>query len=73
VPSPAGIDCRLGTDNIHFTWEGSDEMAHACGDGGADLAEDGTLTGEIPFHRGDDSAFPAAAGSLSAVRLKDRS
>lgn len=53
------LDCHFGTDSIHFTWEGSDEMDHACGDGDADLEEDGTLAGEIRFHRGDESSFTA--------------
>jgi hypothetical protein len=34
-------------------------MDHACGDGDADLEEDGTLSGEIRFHRGDESSFTA--------------
>lgn len=54
-----GLDCHFGTDSIHFTWEGSDEMDHARGDGDADLEEDGTLTGEIRFHHGDESSFTA--------------
>jgi hypothetical protein len=53
------IDCHFDTDSIHFTWEGSDEMDHACGDGDAQLEDDGTLTGELRFHRGDESAFTA--------------
>jgi hypothetical protein len=53
------IDGHPGSDSIHFTWEGSDEMDHACGDGDAQLEDDGTLTGEIRFHRGDESAFTA--------------
>jgi hypothetical protein len=54
-----GLDCHFGTDSAHLTWEGSDDMDHACGDGDADLEEDGTLTGEIRFHRGDESSFTA--------------
>jgi hypothetical protein len=38
---------------------GSDEMDHACGDGDAQLEEDGTLTGVIRFHLGDESSFAA--------------
>lgn len=51
-----GLPC---SESIHFTWEGSDEMDHASGDGDAELNEDGTLTGEIRFHRGDESSFTA--------------
>ncbi len=54
-----GLDCHFGTDSIHFTWEGSDDIDHACGDGDADLEEDRTITGEIRFHRGDESTFTA--------------
>ena len=54
-----GLDCHFGPDSIHFTWEGSDDMDHACGDGDAKLAEGGTLTGETRFHRGDESSFTA--------------
>jgi hypothetical protein len=54
-----GIDGHPGTDSVHFTWEGSDEMDHASGDGDAQLDADGTLTGEIRFHRGDEPAFTA--------------
>ncbi len=53
------IDGRPGSASIPFTGEGSDEMDHACGDGDAQLEADGTLTGEIRFHRGDESAFAA--------------
>ena len=54
-----GLDCHFGSHSIHFTWEGSDEMDHACGDGDAQLEDDGTLTGEIRFHLGDESSFAA--------------
>ena len=54
-----GLDCHFGPDDIHFTWEGSDEMDHACGDGDAQLEDDGTLTGELRFHRGHESVFTA--------------
>lgn len=53
------IDGHPSSDSIHFTWEGSDEMDRACGDGDAELKADGTLSGEIRFHRGDESAFTA--------------
>ena len=53
------IDSHPGSHSIHFTWEGSDEMDHACGDGNAQLEDDGTLTGELRFHRGDESTFTA--------------
>jgi len=54
-----GLDCHFGSDSIHFSCEGNDEMDPACGDGDAELDEDGTLAGEIRSHRGDESSFTA--------------
>ena len=48
------LDCRYGRDGVAFTWQGSDEMDPACGDGDAELDEDGSLVGEIRFHGGDE-------------------
>ena len=53
------LACRYGPDGVAFTWQGSDEMGPACGDGHAGLGEDGSLVGEIRFHGGDESAFEA--------------
>jgi hypothetical protein len=54
-----GLDCHFGSESIHFTSEGSDEMDHTCGDGDADFEGNGTLLGEIRCHRGDESSFTA--------------
>lgn len=54
-----GLDCHFGSHSIHFTWEGGDEMDHTCGDGDAELEDDGTITGDICFHLGDESSFTA--------------
>jgi hypothetical protein len=53
------LDCRYGPDGVRFTGEGFDEMDPAFGAGSAKLAPDGSLTGEIRFHRGDESTFKA--------------
>ena len=53
------LDCRYGPDGVRFTWEGNDEMDPAFGAGSAKCAPDGSLTGEICFHRGDESTFKA--------------
>ena len=55
----AGLDCILYSDAAEFTWEGHDEMDPASGDGWAELDQDATITGEIGFHRGDESTFKA--------------
>jgi hypothetical protein len=57
-----GLDCHYGQASIHFTWAGHDEMDEASGDGDAQLEEDGTLTGDIRFHLGDESSFTARRG-----------
>jgi hypothetical protein len=56
------LDCRYGPDGVRFTWEGFDEMDPALGAGCAKLAPDASLTGEIRFHRGDESTFKARRG-----------
>ncbi len=53
------LDCRYGPDGVRFTWDGCDEMDPASGAGSAKLEPDGSLTGEIRFHRGDESSFKA--------------
>jgi hypothetical protein len=53
------LDCSYGPEDIGFTWQGSDEMDPACGDGEAELDESGLLVGEIRFHGGDQSTFKA--------------
>ena len=44
---------------VEFTWSGNDEMDEACGEGSAELREDGALEGEISFQNGDDATFTA--------------
>jgi hypothetical protein len=54
-----GLDCDHTGESVEFTWQGHSEMDEACGDGWAELEDDGNLTGEIKFHLGDESAFKA--------------
>jgi hypothetical protein len=53
------LDCSEVPAGADFTWEGSDEMDEARGEGWVELQEDGWLTGEISFHHGDESSFRA--------------
>jgi len=46
-------------DAVAFDWDGNDEMDEARGSGWAELHPDGSLKGEISFHRGDDIPFIA--------------
>lgn len=61
------LECGYAKSTIHFTWEGSDEMDQAEGDGYAQLEDDGTITGEINFHRGDESTFTASRWTSSTA------
>jgi hypothetical protein len=54
-----GLDCWYGPTGAHFNVQGHDEMTEVSGDGDADLEPDGTLTGEIRFHHGDEMPFTA--------------
>jgi hypothetical protein len=57
------MNCRHGHRGdrpyVDFTWEGNDECDPASGRGWAKLLKDGSLTGHIYFHHGDDSGFKA--------------
>jgi transposase-like protein len=55
----AELDCADTPAGADFTWQDHDEMDEASGDGFAELEDNGTLTGEIRFHRGDESTFRA--------------
>ena len=61
-----GFGCVTGaihgtaeSNAVEFTWSGNDEMDEACGDGWADLQEDGTLEGQICLQSGDEIDFIA--------------
>jgi hypothetical protein len=55
----ASLDCADTPGGADFTWQGHNEMDEAGGDGFAELDDDGSLTGEICFHNGDESGFKA--------------
>lgn len=73
------MDCTYGKQEgkpfVEFSWEGNDECAPACGRGWARLEEDGTLSGHIFFHQGDDSGFRAvrSTGKINSSRPVRRS
>jgi hypothetical protein len=52
---------------VEFTWDGNDEMDEAAGDGWAELQPDGTLAGQIRFHRGDEADFTARPWTTSST------
>jgi hypothetical protein len=54
-----GLDCEYSATSAWFTFQGFNEMTEIAGDGDAELEEDGTLTGEIRFHNGDEASFTA--------------
>ncbi len=57
------IDCvhkgRNGRPYVEFTWNGHDECSPASGRGWAKLYSDGSLSGRIFIHQGDNSGFKA--------------
>ena len=60
---PGGAD----TDAVQFNWDGNDEMDEVCGEGWAQLEPDGSLSGEITFHRGDEIPFIARPWPTSST------
>jgi len=54
-----GLRCEYGTTSVWFRFRGSSEMDEVSGEGDAELEEDGSLSGEICFDEGDESAFTA--------------
>ena len=55
------------TATVYFTWYGNDEMDEAHGEGWAELQPDGSLTGEICFHGGDEANFIARPWTTSST------
>ena len=55
----AALDCSYAQTSIDFTWHGSDEGDEVSGNGWAEIEEDGSISGEITFHNGDESTFKA--------------
>lgn len=62
-----GLECWYSQTGVHFTFHGSDEGTEVFGDRDADLEPDGTLTGELHFHHGDDMPFIAIRWPISAA------
>lgn len=60
---PGGSD----DDAVAFDWDGNDETDEACGDGWAERQPDGSLVGEIRFHRGDEISFIARPWNTSST------
>ena len=56
-----------GAKAVEFRWDGNDEMDEARGDGWAELQPDGSITGQICFHRGDEAEFIARPWTPSST------
>jgi hypothetical protein len=59
---------REGRVSVEFSWDGDDEGDPVSGRGWAVLEEDGSLSGRMCFHRGDDSGFRAVRFEAPARR-----
>jgi hypothetical protein len=55
------------TTAFEFSWTGNDEMDETSGDGSVELQPDGTLTGQIDFHDGDEILFTARRWASSST------
>ena len=56
----ASLDCGFTPNGINFEWNGADEGDQVCGEGWADLRDNGYLEGGISYRNGDESSFIAA-------------
>jgi hypothetical protein len=55
------------TNNVEFSWTGSDEMDEACGSGWAELQPNGSLKGQICFNGGEEADFTAKPWKTSST------
>jgi hypothetical protein len=57
------LDCCFNAPDadpaVEFSWDGNDEGDPASGRGWINCSPDGSLSGRIFFHLGDDSSFEA--------------
>jgi len=71
------MDCRHlernGRPFVEFTWDGNDECDPASGRGWVRLEKDGTLSGHIFIHQGEDSGFKAVRAEEDSQPATTRS
>jgi len=67
------LDCRQAEHGegagVEFTWEGYDEGDRVSGRGWARVETDGSLSGHIFFHAGDDSGYTAVPEGNGSVHV----
>ncbi|MER9052336.1 hypothetical protein NKH89_35115 [Mesorhizobium sp. M0923] len=56
-------------NNVAFSWQGNDEIDEAQGTGWAEIQPDGSINGQICFHRGDEVDFIARKWTSSTACL----
>jgi len=56
---PGSLDCEYSRRVIFFSWQGFDEMDEVCGDGSADVKDDGFLDIEFRFRDSDQATLKA--------------
>jgi hypothetical protein len=69
----AALDCAYMPSGFNFTWNGADEGDQVCGDGWAELQEDGSLLGEISYHNGDEPASKLSPGRVLQQPVREGS
>jgi hypothetical protein len=63
----ATLDVEYGPTSIAFTWIGCDEMDEVCGEGSAELLEDGSIEIELEYDNGDDAVLKATRDGFSTA------
>ena len=55
----ATLEAAFTPSGADFEWHGFDEGDEISGGGWAELEDDGSITGEITFHNGDETTYRA--------------
>jgi hypothetical protein len=63
----ATLDVEYGPASIASTWIGFDEMDGVCGEGNAELLEDGSIEIEFDYDSGDEAVLKATRDSFSTA------
>jgi hypothetical protein len=63
----AALDCGSTPNGVDFSWNGADEGDQVCGEGWAELQDDGSLMGEISYRNGDETSFKATPWPTSST------
>jgi len=63
----AALDLAYAPTTVFFRWNGSDDMTEVCGDGAAELQNDGSLEIELNYQNGDEVTLQAVRAVVSST------